>query len=81
MMNLLDDEVVAYVVGLAHRPAFVTQRNYVDDLGENELVNLSIEAPHIHPCDTINCIVRNICDICHYPNFVHIVGLEDADCM
>ena len=81
MMNLLYDEVVAYIVGLAHRSAFVNHRNYVDDLGANELVDLLVEAPHVHPVETINCIVWNVCDICHHPNCVHIVGLEDANCM
>ena len=81
MVKLLDNEVVAYVVGLTHRSAFVDNGNNVDYLSVDELVNLLVEAPHIHPFEIINCIIWNVCDVCHNPNLVQIVVIEHANRM
>ena len=81
MVNLLDGEFVADIVNLTHRSALIDHRFNVDDFGANELVNLSVEAPHVQPFDVIDCIVWYVCDISHYTNRVCIVLYQDANSM
>lgn len=81
MVNLLNDDVVAYIVDLAHRSAFVDHWSQMNDFSADEFVDLFVEASDIHPFDIINCIVWNICDIIHHSNCICIVLFKDANRM